>query len=67
MGCSLSKEHVLSLTWFRKSSRDLNSVSEIPHVDSRLPLNVRDVFKLKQSWRGLDRHMELTGVEIFVR
>ena len=47
--------------------QDLNEVREIPEVDSRLPLNMRQVFKLKQSWKGIDRNMELTGVEMFIR
>ena len=47
--------------------RNLKEVRDIPEVDSRLPLNMRQVFKLKQSWKGIDRNMELTGVEMFVR
>ena len=47
--------------------QDLKEVRDIPEVDSRLPLNMRQVFKLKQSWKGIDRNIELTGVEMFVR
>ena len=46
---------------------DLKEVREIAEVDSRLPLNMRQVFKLKQSWKGIDRNVELTGVEMFIR
>ena len=36
-------------------------------TDSRNPLDARQVFKIKQSWRGIRRCMEATGLEMFVR
>ncbi|KAK7103554.1 uncharacterized protein [Littorina saxatilis] len=36
-------------------------------VDPRSPLDGRQIFKLKQSWKGIKRHMEDTGVEMFLR
>lgn len=36
-------------------------------TDPRLPLNARQVFKLKKSWKGIKRNMASTGVEMFVR
>ncbi|XP_064602552.1 globin-3-like [Liolophura sinensis] len=36
-------------------------------TDPRLPLTARQVFKLKKSWKGIKRNMELTGVEMFIR
>ncbi|WAR18788.1 CYGB1-like protein [Mya arenaria] len=36
-------------------------------TDPRLPLNARQVFKLKKSWKGIKRNMSQTGVEMFVR
>ena len=36
-------------------------------TDPRLPLNARQVFKLKKSWKGIKRNMAGTGVEMFVR
>lgn len=36
-------------------------------VDPRLPLDARQVFKLKQSWKGIKRNMEETGMEMFIR
>ena len=38
-----------------------------PPTDPRLPLNARQVFKLKKSWKGIKRNMEATGVEMFIR
>ncbi|CAI9718945.1 neuroglobin-like [Octopus vulgaris] len=71
MGCRESKEQCgPNLTERRKSNvcQDPNSVeSAIPQVDPRLPLNARDIFKLKQSWKGIKRNMETTGVEMFIR
>ena len=39
----------------------------IPKVDPRLPLDARQVFKLKQSWKGIKRNIEETGMEMFIR
>lgn len=47
--------------------KDLNEVTEIPNVDHRIPLNVRQVFKLKQSWKGIKRKIAEAGVEMFIR
>jgi hypothetical protein len=44
-----------------------NQGNGLPKVDSRLPLDTRQVFKLKQSWKGIKRNIEETGVEMFVR
>ncbi|XP_041351101.1 uncharacterized protein LOC121370066 [Gigantopelta aegis] len=42
--------------------------SEFTQLGSgRLPLDARQVFKLKQSWRGIKRRIEETGVEMFIR
>ncbi len=38
-----------------------------PEVDPRLPLNARQVFKLKGNWKGIKRNMEPTGREMFIR
>lgn len=37
------------------------------NVDPRLPLDERQVFKLKSSWKAIKRHITETGVEMFVR
>lgn len=36
-------------------------------TDPRCPLDARQVFKLKKSWKGIKRCMESTGIELFVR
>ena len=38
-----------------------------PETDHRLPLNARQVFRLKKNWKGIKRQLEVTGVEMFVR
>ena len=38
-----------------------------PPTDPRLPLNARQVFKLKKSWKGVGRDLIGAGVEMFVR
>ena len=68
MGCWHSKKKYNGETERKDEDlQDLKEVRDIPEVDSRLPLNMRQVFKLKQSWKGIDRNMELTGVEMFIR
>lgn len=41
--------------------------SGIVKVDPRLPLDERQVFKLKSSWKAIARHITETGIEMFVR
>ena len=48
-------------------SNDLNEVKEIQKVDDRIPLDARQVFKLKKSWKGVKRNLEETGVEMFIK
>jgi len=36
-------------------------------TDPRLPLNARQVFKIKKSWKGIKRNLSATGLEMFVR
>ena len=47
--------------------KDLKEVFKLPEVDKRLPLNVRQAYKLKQSWKGIKRRMKETGIEMFIR
>ena len=49
------------------NKNDLNEVKEIPKVDDRIPLDERQVFKLKKSWKAIKRSLGETGVEMFVR
>ncbi|XP_069118262.1 neuroglobin-like isoform X1 [Argopecten irradians] len=67
MGCRQTKEKkcVKESTEFDPITD--NGVTEIANVDPRLPLNARQTFKLKQSWKGIKRKIAETGVEMFVR
>ena len=47
--------------------KDLNEVYSVAETDERLPLNARQVFKLKQSWKGIKRKSAEAGVEMFIR
>ena len=60
MGCGKSKVDVEPM------NGGLVAPPAPPPTDSRLPLNAREVFKLKKSWKGIKRNMEDTGVELFV-
>ena len=66
MGCIQSKTKELKLN-DNEIFKDLNEINSIPEVDPRIPLNVRQVFKLKQSWKGIKRNISDTGVEMFIR
>ncbi len=35
-------------------------------TDPRLPLDARQVFRLKKSWKGIKRKMAATGTELFI-
>ena len=64
MGCRQS-----SLKYTESSSDDDNfqDTNKMPVVDSRLPLDMMQVFKLKQSWKGIKRKIEEAGIEMFIR
>ena len=38
-----------------------------PTTDPRLPLNARQVYRLKTNWKGIKRNMQPTGTEMFIR
>ena len=44
-----------------------NRLQTATEVDSILPLNVRQIFKLKQSWKAIKRKSTDAGVEMFIR
>ena len=46
---------------------NLNEVKAATEIDPRLPLNVRQIFKLKQSWKGIKRKSTEAGVDMFIR
>lgn len=37
-----------------------------PPTDPRLPLDARQVFRIKKSWKGIKRKLTEAGVELFV-
>lgn len=41
--------------------------STMTEMDSRIPLTVRQAFKLAQSWKAIKRNISAAGVEMFVR
>ena len=59
--------------WICKSSILSHNEDEIvtkvceESVDPRLPLTVRQKFKLQKSWKGVRREMKSTGLELFLR
>ena len=65
MGCPNSKDDTRTNAPNNSSVED--EVSSTVTVDSRLPLNGRQVFKLRTSWKCVKRKMEEAGVEMFIR
>lgn len=47
--------------------RKVALVDGVVDKDPRSPLDSRQAFKVKQSWKGIKRNMEDTGVEMFLR
>ena len=66
MGCIHSKTKELKLNE-NGTFKDLNEVNSNSDVSSKIPLDVRQVFKLKQSWKGIKRKITEAGVEMFIR
>ena len=57
-----------------KNLEDENEVTEpLPEpaapesTDPRLPLDARQVYRLKKNWKGIKRQMGPAGLELFVR
>ena len=74
MGCSYSKRiRKVSLCSVTPKQQNIEPVVALPQpatpppTDDRLPLNARQVFLLKKSWKGIHRNMQATGVEMFLR
>ena len=64
MGCRQSN---LKYTECSSDDDNFQDTNKMPVVDSRLPLDMRQVFKLKQSWKGIKRKIEEAGIEMFLR
>ncbi|XP_069118264.1 neuroglobin-like [Argopecten irradians] len=69
MGCKQSapETNTRSLTAEEAMADKLPEPAPPDPTDPRLPLDPRQVFKLKKSWKGIKRCMESTGVEMFIR
>lgn len=49
-----------------KTGDDINDFSKLEQ-DPRLPLNVRQVFKITKSWKAIARTMSKTGTAMFLK
>lgn len=74
MGAKTSKKISKKVSWGGRDEIIENEVLEpLPEppapapTDSRLPLDARQVFRLKKSWKGIKREMGPAGLEMFVR
>ena len=64
MGCLQTKTKVEPLP---ETIIPLPTPQAPSETDPRLPLNARQVFRLKKNWKGIKRKLEVTGVEMFTR
>ena len=64
MGCLHSRKIVYEI---KDTVTDVNVVQEQDNFDERIPLDKRQVFKLKKSWNAIKRHLEEAGVEMFIK
>lgn len=67
MGCVQSNSKNKAQLNGNENFTNLNEVNTVSEVDPRLPLNSRQSFKLKQSWKGIKRKSAEAGVEMFIR
>ena len=63
MGCLQSKVKVAP----EPPIVGLEEPQEPPQTDLRLPLDARQVFRLKKNWKGIKRKLTETGIELFIR
>ena len=67
MGCFHSYRKTADTSSTTHGVKTVLVVTEVKEGDSRLPLDARQAFKLKQSWKGVKRKMEDAGIEMFIR
>ena len=70
MGCGHSASKLISPNDFSDLDESCDnecSETETQEIDAHLPLNTRQVFKLKQSWKAVRRNIEDAGIEMFIR
>lgn len=67
MGCRQGKQDAQTEAEKLKEFTSLSEPKAPPKTDSRLPLDAREVFKLKQSWKAIKRKISFTGIEMFIR
>lgn len=66
MGCSNTKPKSVSPV----RTECLKNGTKPPNMNQdkkQLELDERQIFKLKQSWKGIRRNMDETGLEMFIR
>ena len=74
MGAKTSKKIRKKVSWgttdeIIESEEVLESLPEPPApqpTDPRLPLDTRQVYRLKKNWKGIKRQMGPAGLELFI-
>ena len=70
MGCNKNRSGASVIGNIVMTAPSMGVVPEFPgppKTDDRLPLNARQTYLLKASWKGIRRNMEATGLEMFLR
>ncbi len=66
MGARNSKHRLKKAVRFSTDVDILPEPQPPAPTDPRLPLDARQVFRLKKSWKGIKRKMAATGTEMFI-
>lgn len=72
MGCTVAVVKKRTLPKCNQSFKNGSVKRDVPAIEfsgalSKLDMTERQVFQLQQSWKGISRQMEYTGINMFIR
>lgn len=72
MGCTVAVVKKRTYPKFTESFKNGSDEKGVPAIEfsgthSKLNMTDREIFLLEQSWKGISRQMEYTGINMFIR
>ena len=68
MGCTVAVVKKRTYPKFTESFKNGRDEKGVPAIEfSKLNMTDREIFLLEQSWKGISRQMEYTGINMFIR
>lgn len=72
MGCTVAVVKKRTQPKFNESFKNGSVKRDAPAIEfsgalSTLDMTERQIFQLQQSWKGISRQMEYTGINMFIR